>query len=167
MRRVLIALVTLGASLLASCGGEEPPPEGFHLLLRFTSSDPTVYERVIVRLDPPGNDQRFMGIEPMSYADGNIELSVDADGVAIFSIAGPYVAMFAEQEEPLTHVFDLEVWTTEDQMMRSRPPFVTVNVERSGEVIAMGDSFLPQWPLQLGGEVTLQVPCREPSLCTP
>ena len=67
----------------------------------------------------------------------------------------------------LNFIFDLEVWTPEDQMERRPPPFVTVNVERAGEVIAMGDSFLANWPLPLGGQVEIEVPCRAADRCTP
>ncbi|GAB5542345.1 MAG: hypothetical protein SangKO_021050 [Sandaracinaceae bacterium] len=167
MRRTLIAIATAAASLLVSCGGEAPPPEGFHMRLRFMSADPAVFETVTVRIDPNGADERFMFVEPMTYADGNIRLEIDGEGAAILELDGPYVASLAENEGGLNFIFDLEVWTPEDQMERRPPPFVTVNVERAGEVIAMGDSFLANWPLPLGGQVEIEVPCRAADRCTP
>jgi hypothetical protein len=154
-RIVAAAVVALA---LSSCGAE-PPPEGFHLKIRFTSLDPNVLDSVRVTFDPMGTDQVFMFVEPMSYADGKITTAVDADGVLVLTIDGPYLASVGEVQGDGSFIFDLEVWS-DDERVRMPAPFVRVLATRGAENIAQGDSFLPAWPLPLGSEVLVQVPCR-------
>ena len=168
MRARLISTRSIYATVLAamlatvaltSCGGEEPPPEGFHLKIRFTSLDPNVIDNVRVTFDPMGTDQTFMFVEPMSYADGKITTAVDGDGVMVITIDGMYLASVGEVQGDGSFIFDLEVWS-DDEVVRMPAPFVRVSATRGAETIAQGDSFLPAWPLPLGAEVLIQVPCR-------
>lgn len=153
------ALVTLALLSTASCGGEEPPPEGYTLRLRFTSLDPVVLENVRVSFQPQGPDERFMFVEPMSYADGAIDLTVEDDGTLTMLLDGAHVAENALEQPDASYIYDLEVYT-EDETPRSPAPGVRVVGNRAGERIAEGFLFLPQWPLPLGQSTIVQVPCR-------
>ena len=161
MHRTLIATTISMAllGLLTSCGGEEPPPEGYHLQLRFVSVDPSVFDQVQVRFDPDG-DEQFMVIEPMSFEDGAINLSVDtADGTLLMTLDGPHVNQRSVAQGDGSSIYDLEVWSN-DERMRSPAPSVRVVGLRGGEQIAEGFLFLPQWPLPLGQVSLISVTCR-------
>lgn len=154
----------LCASVLAfgaSCGGEEPPPEGFHLILRLTSIDPSVLDELTVAFEPQvAAGERFMSIEPISYADGAINLEVEPDGVLVMSLTGPHVAAFVTDEDGDGALeYDLEIWSMDEQP-RTPPPSVRVNGTRGGESIAQGFLYLPAWPLPNGNRSIVQVPCR-------
>ena len=158
MRRAINSLIL--ASVLAfgaSCGGEEPPPEGFHLFLRFTSLDPSVLDDVAVNFEPQGGG-RFMAIEPISYEDGAISMQVAPDGVLEMSIQGSHIAANAEEMDG-AYIYDLEIWSMDEEMIPTAPS-VRVVGHRGGEDIAEGFLFLVRWPLPLGASSTVQVPCR-------
>jgi len=161
MRRALTLAPLLAAvlALATSCGDDTPPPpEGFHLNLRFMSLDPTVLDRVEVIFEAQGTGEEFMAIEPMSYADGAITLEVDTNRLTM-TIAGSNIAAFAEDQGDGSYVYDLEVFS-DDEVPRTPAPSVRVIGVRGGEQIAEGFLFLPQWPLPLGQTSVVNVPCR-------
>jgi hypothetical protein len=166
-RAVPLALALLALFGTASCGSE-PPPEGFTLRLRFTSLNPSVIESVRVSFQPQGTNERFMSIEPMSYADGAIDLTVETDGTLSLTIDGAHVAALAEMQGDASYTYDLEVYS-DDATPRMPPPGVRVVVSRAGESIAQGFKFLTQWPLPLGQTETVTVPCDTGALdrCVP
>lgn len=170
MRRAGIALLVVASLAATSCDGmEEPPPEGHHLLLTFTSIDPSVIERVRITFDVMSAGEGFMMIEPMSYADGAIDVMVEPDGRFVMTIDGAHVAALAEQQgTTTTYVYDLEVYSN-DETMRASPPFVTVTVSRAREAIGSASRFLPAWPLPLGQSTEIMIPCSPATLdrCTP
>ena len=148
------ALLSLGAS----CGGE-PPPEGFYLQLRLLNVDPQVLERVEVRFEPQGMDEQFMAITPMSYEDGAIGLRVEPDGRLVVTVDGAHVARFATPDAEGAYLYDLELYS-DDERPRTPAPSVRAVGLRSGEPIAEGFLFLPQWPLPLGQRSRLTLQCR-------
>ncbi len=159
MRRCLISATVVASLLCASCGGEEPPPEGYHLELRFVSVDPSVFSEVQVRFEPDGMEQ-FTFVEPMSFEDGAIRLSVDSmDGTLLLTLDGAHVNQRAVDQGDGSSVYDLEVWSN-DGVMRTRAPSVRVVGLRGTEQIAEGFLFLPQWPLPLGQISRINVACR-------
>jgi len=161
MRRALTLAPLLAAvlTLATSCGDDTPPPpEGFHLNLRFTSVDPTVLDRVEVVFETQTDGEQFMAVEPMSYADGAITLEVDTDRI-IMTISGSNITAFAEDQGDGSFVYDLEVFS-DDDTPRAPAPSVRVIGVRGGEVIAEGFLFLPQWPLPLGQTSVVNIPCR-------
>lgn len=161
--------LALLAGLGTSCS-EEPPPEGFELRMRFVATDPVVFQSVSVRFEPQGTGEQFMMVEPMSYADGAIDLEVASDGVLVMTLDGQYVANNATPDGTGAFVFPLEVWTA-DRQPRSAPPGVRVVVTRANETIAEGYRFLAEWPLPLGGNLQFPVNCRMEAanrgLCNP
>lgn len=144
--------------LLASCGGEPPPPEGFHLEIRLVSVAPSVLDSVQLRFEPQ-MDAQFTAIEPMSYEDGAIGVSVDADGNLLMTISGSHIATFATDDGMGAFIYDLELWSM-DERARSPAPGVRVVGLRGGEQIADGFVFLPAWPLPLGQRSRVTVNCR-------
>jgi len=161
MRRLLItaAILTTFAALATSCGGEEPPPEGYHLELRMVALDPSVLDELQIRFEPQGTDEQFMIIEPMSYADGAINISTEPDGRLLMTISGAHVNQFAVDNGDGMPTYDLEVWSDDDRP-RTPAPSVRVVGLRGGEAIAEGFLFLPQWPLPLGQVSRISVQCR-------
>ena len=160
MTRSLPCLVfglTIGA-LVGSCGGDPPPPEGFHLEIRLVSVAPTVLDRIELRFEPQGTDEQFMAIEPLSYEDGAIGVRVDADRL-ILTIDGAHGARFATDAGMGAFVYDLELWS-DDERPRSPAPTVRAVGLRAGEAIAEGFVFLPAWPLPLGQTSRLRLECR-------
>lgn len=159
-RRVFQLGLTLALAVsLASCGGDEPPPEGFHIELRLMSLDPSVLDELRLRFEPQGTGEMFF-VEPMSFADGAINISMDADARSLLmTISGENVAAFAVDQGDGSFVYDLELWSN-DMTARTRPPGVRVIGLRAGEQIAEGFLFLPQWPLPLGNRSVVNVPCR-------
>ncbi len=171
MSKTRLAMVLLmGAlSLLVTSCGEEPPPEGYELRMRFVAADPSVFQSVRVQFEPQG-DQRFMMVEPMSYADGAIDLQIESDGVLTMTLDGGYVAANSTPDGTGAFVFPLEVWTG-DLQPRAMAPGMRVVVNRADMAIAEGFRFLPEWPLPLGGNVQFPVNCRADAasagLCAP
>lgn len=170
MRRAL-TLAPLLAAVLAfatSCTDDTPPPpEGFHLNLRFMSLDPTVLDRVEVTFQAP-DDTTFMMVEPMSYADGAITLEVTSSITGgppdriIMTLRGDHVAAVADGPRgDGSYMYDLEVFSN-DETERSGMdvPGVRITALRGGEVIAEGFAFMPDWPPPLGQTVVINVPCR-------
>ncbi len=147
------------ALFAASCAGEEPPPEGFHLELRLVSVAPSVLETVQVRFEPQGAGETFTAIEPMSFEDGAIALSVEPDGRLLVTIDGAHINQFAVDDGMGGFIYDLELWS-DDEMGRAPAPSVRVVGLRGGEAIAEGFLFLPQWPLPLGQRSRVTVQCR-------
>jgi len=154
---------TIVASLLGlvtSCGGEEPPPEGYHLELRFVAVDPSVLDQLQVRFEPQGTGEQFMVIEPMSFEDGAINLSVDsADGSLLMTLDGLHVSQRAVDQGDGSSIYDLEVWSNDERAHMPAPSVRVVGL-RGGEQIAEGFLFLPQWPLPLGQVSRITVQCR-------
>jgi len=167
-RRLEVIAFALFALLGTASCGEEPPPEGFTLRLRFTSLDPSVIETVRISFQPQGTDERFMFVEPMSYADGAIQLVVEDDGTLTLTIDGEHVEALAEMQGDGSYTYDLEIYS-DDETPRMTPPGVRVVVTRAGESIAQQFRYLMQWPLPLGQTLILQVPCDDAALdrCTP
>ncbi|MCB9597139.1 MAG: hypothetical protein H6719_30730 [Sandaracinaceae bacterium] len=160
--RALTQSALLGAMcllLVTSCGGEEPPPEGFHLELRLVSVAPSVLDSVQIRFEPQGTDEMFMLVEPMSYESGAISIAADADGTLLMTISGSHITQFATDDGMGGFLYDLELWSND---MRARNPAPSVRVVglRGGEQIAEGFLFLPQWPLPLGQRSRVTVQCR-------
>lgn len=145
--------------LLTSCSNDPPPPEGFHLELRFVSVAPSVLDTVQLRFEPQTMGEQFMAIEPMSYEDGAIGVSVDADGFLNLSISGAHINTFAVDDGMGGYIYDLELWS-DDERGRTPAPSVRVSGLRGGETIAEGFLFLPQWPLPLGNRSRVTVQCR-------
>lgn len=153
-RTAVVPLFVLAAA--ASCS--EPPPEGFTLRLRFTSINPSAIDEVRVSFQPRGDNEAFDLVEPMSYADGAINLVVNADGTLTLTLDGAHVALTGERQPDNSFTYDLEVYT-EDMKRRVPPPGVRVVVTQDGESIAQGFRYLPEWPLPLGQLETIMVPC--------
>ena len=151
--RLAFVLIALGAA--TSCG-TSPPPEGYFIRMRMTALDPTVIDRMTVSIRPQDPEQ-FMFVAPMSLEGGAISYEVTADGDVDLEISGAHVQRFTERQPDAAHIYELEVWS--DDMEIHTPPLVVVNVYRGPNAIAMGQHFLPQWPLPLGGSVIVQVPC--------
>lgn len=169
MRR-LIARGILCVALLGLHGcGEEPPPEGFEIQLRFVSLDPVVLDNLRVQFIPD-DTQRFMFVEPMSFEDGRVGLEVAADGVVILTLNGQLVAERSVPQGDGSFIYTLEVWTP-DTRVRNPAPAVRVTANRDLEVIGEGFLYLPSWPLELGANVLLPVSCTSSAvtrgLCRP
>lgn len=156
MTLVLASVLALGAS----CGGEEPPPEGFHLMLHLTAIDPSVLDDLRVNFEPQGTGERFMDVEPMSYEDGAINVTVEPDGVLVITLAGAHVAAQATDDNgDGSYLYDLEIWTA-DERVRMPAPTVRVIGNRGGEQIAEGFLRLVAWPPPLRQRSTIEVACR-------
>lgn len=157
MRRAFLrGLVCVALLALNGCG-EEPPPEGFEIQLRFVSLDPVVLDNVRVQFIPE-DTQRFMFVEPMSFEDGRVGLEVAADGVVILTLNGQLVAERSVPQGDGSSIYTLEVWTT-DTRVRDPAPSVRVTANRDLEVIGEGFLYLPSWPVELGENVLLPVSC--------
>ena len=170
MSKACRGLVSLLALLALSSCGEEPPPEGYELRMRFISLDPSVLENLRLTFTPRGTSERFTMVEPMSYEGGAITLEVATDGVTELTIDGAYVAAHSTPDGTGAFQFPLEIWSS-DLQPRAMPPGVLVVGNRAGEAIAEGYLFLPEWPVPLGENALIPVTCKADAasrgLCQP
>lgn len=160
--RQTILFSALALSLIsASCGSE--PPEGFTLNLQLQGVQLAAVDNVRLILTPQavgGTAPRFTPPEMMSYEDGGVLLSVDDDGQLVILITGEYFRANAVPmgEGDLDPRLALEFWS-DDEIMRAMTPQLRGNVVASGFEAAAGAAYLPSWPLTLGEQFTLTIPC--------
>ena len=99
--------------------------------------------------------------QPMmsSFEDGQIQLSVDGNGLLTMLVSRDYVVENAVTDGTGGNPrLELELWTA-DQMMRMPAPQVRGTVTDMGEQIGVGSVALAAWPLRPGDEAQLTIPC--------
>ena len=161
MTRLPLSLLAASFVLTASCGSE--PPEGFTLDLQLQGVQLSAVDNVRLILTPQavgGVTPRFTAPEMMSYEGGGVALSVDDDGQLVILITGEYfranaVPMGAGDLDPR---LSLEFWS-DDETVRNMTPQIRGVVTASGFDAAAGAAYLPSWPLTLGEQFTLIIPC--------
>ncbi len=161
MQRTLLLSLFLSLFALASCGSE--PPEGFTLNLQLQGVQLSAVDNVRLILTPQrigGAMPSFTAPEMMSYEDGGVSLSVDDDGQLVILITGEYFRANAVPtgEGDLDPRLSLEFWS-DDEVMRAMTPQIRGNVVAGGFEAAAGAAYLPSWPLVLGEQFTLTIPC--------
>jgi hypothetical protein len=160
MRMTRLALHLL-VVLAASCGSE--PPEGFTLAVQLQGVQLSAVDDVRLILTPQtvgGAMPRFTAPEMMSYEDGGVALSVDDDGQLVIRITGEYFRANAVPMGPgdLDPRLSLEFWS-DDEIARAMTPQIRGVVTADGFDAAAGAAYLPTWPLTLGEQFTLTIPC--------
>lgn len=162
MRRgshVPILSAALLAVVHAGCGGPPPAPEGFRIAVQMQNVSVTIIDELRITIVPRMETvmPRFQDIDPMTY-EGGIVVDVNDLGTLSIIVPGDYVRAHATGTEGFSPRLVLEMWSDDDVMRMG--PQLRATVVRQGEQIATGQAFLPSWPLQLGGETQVTVPCR-------
>jgi hypothetical protein len=108
--------------------------------------------------------------QPMidSFEDGQIMLSVDANGLLTMLVSREYILENAVPDATGGNPrLDLELWTA-DQMRHMPAPQIRGTVTRMGNQIGIGSLPLADWPLPAGGMAQLNIPCATgmATLCT-
>lgn len=144
----------------AGCGSDPVAPDGYRLVVQLENVSVTAVDQLRITFTPDATMGAvgFQDIEPVTYEDGGITVDVESDGVLVMTLTGDYVRANADVGEPTSPRIALEIWS-DDEMMR-RGPQVRATVTRAAEQIATGAFFLPGWPLPLGSDGLLRVPCR-------
>lgn len=163
---------TLLAALLAlpvALGSCASAPEGFVLDIQLREVNRTAVEAVVLTVIPQmagGATPRFSMPEVASYEEGGITLAVDAAGQLVITISGAYFQENAVGDADPR--LALELWS-DDMVMRMPAPQVRGVVVAASVDIAVGATYLPSWPLDLGETATLTIPCREgrEAMCRP
>lgn len=152
----VLAALALGAGV-SSCGGA-PAPDGFTLAIQMQNVRVAAIDELRITMTPRMEvvAPMFEDIPPTPH-DGGIVVDVEA-GVLIITIPGDYVRANATGADGVNPRLPLEVWS-DDAAMRMGPQ-VRATVTRGAEQIATGTAFLPSWPLVLGAETQVNVPCR-------
>lgn len=154
----LLPVATL-APVPAGCGGPSTPPEGFRLAIQMQDVSVAIIDELRVTITPRAEATmpRFQDIEPTTY-EGGIVVDVDDMGVLSILVPGDVVRANTTGTDEFMPRFVLKMWS-DDAVMRMGPQ-VRATVVRDGEQVATGAGFLPQWPLALGSETQINVPCR-------
>jgi hypothetical protein len=107
------------------------------------------------RPEPADFDQPMME----AYADGQIRLSVDANGLLTMLISREYVVAHAVTDDTGGNPrLELELWTR-DTVTHTPAPQIRGTVTHMGNPIGVGTTALAAWPLPPGGDAQLNIPC--------
>jgi|GEM_PF-2469319 len=162
-RPVLPAFVlpAIAIALTLSCAAE--PLEGFTLDIQLQGVQLSAVDNVRLILTPQamgGVMPSFSAPEMMSYEDGGVALSVDDDGQLVILITGEYFRANAVPTGAgdLDPRLSLQFWS-DDEIPRNMTPQIRGVVTASGFDAAAGAAYLPTWPLTLGAQFTLTIPC--------
>ena len=176
-KRILLSLSVLLAAFLFSSCGRPPAPDSFTLAIqigRNIGTDQITLDNVdaVTLLFEPmmeGSRPPAEFSEPMmtSFEDGEIMVSVDANGLLTLLVSRAYVLENAVTMATGENRLELELWTA-DQMTHMPAPRIRGTVTRMGNQIGIGSVSLAQWPLPPGGEAQLAIPCATgmATLCT-
>lgn len=155
----LLGVALSGGATLSGCASA---PAGFTLGIQLRDVQMSAVDNVRLVLAPQavgGTMARFTAPTMTSFEDGGVMLSVDDDGQLVILISGAYFQANAVPigEGDLDPRLDLELWS-DDATMRVGPQITGV-VVAGGFESATGAAYLPSWPLPLGTEFTLTLPC--------
>lgn len=108
--------------------------------------------------------------QPMmsSFENGQIMMSVDANGLLTLLISREYILENAVPDATGANPrLELELWTA-DQVRHMPAPQIRGTVTRMGNQIGTGSVALAMWPLPPGGDAQVTIPCATgmATLCT-